>query len=818
MHTAAEQREQSEKVREPDIDRAGVRGRSSQTKKLLGISNLPTFRRRRFQFDIRKRISRAFVEELEFGHLFLLYPVFLVAGALWWFSQPEAPSPLKLSAWLVVILPLLWMTREKSAPVCCGVRLVFCFVLGAFLSWGQTAQVHTVILDGPVRTNVVGKILQAEALSTDQWRYRVRILQTSTPHLRRPPDTALITVRSHHAGFEPGETIEGRAQLSPPSGPAMPGLNDFAFSSFFKDNGAIGFFYGSPRKVQSGNDEARYGIGHVETAIASIRAVISQRILNVLPGDPGAFAAAIITNNRSALSKQAIDALRQSGLAHIIAISGLHMALAAGLFFVGLRYIFSLFPELAQKRPAKKVAAVGALVSGGMYFLISGGPISAERAFIMLAIMIGAVFVDRSVFSLRSVAVAACLVVTTSPSSVVGPSFQMSFAAAAALISGYSLWRLKPSSAGHLEGFPPYKFIAPVARIVGGILLTSAIGGFSTAIFAAAHFQRLALYGLAANLAAMPIISLAIMPAGLVAMLLMPFGLDWLPLWIMGKGLEITLLIASHVSTWGSDLEVGQLAVWVLPAASVAFILTVLPRSALFRYSGAALFIAVLFAALIWGKAPRPDLLVFESGSIAAFLDGDALSFNRRRPAKFVADQWDRALAANGARYKPLVQKSILPKRTFGSPLSDAEVWKTEDKMEEAAKTIPPLRFFCSGKDWCLGKFTDGQVVITFADPAFKDPACRQSDFAVTSARFQKPDCNWYGARLFDQTILRRRGSLAFTIKHSSETQPVQNKTQITITGAMDGLNRVWNRHRYYDWRTGKFANPSIVAINDNGG
>src|SRR5690606_7180334 len=129
---------------------------------------------------------------------------------------------------------------------------------------------------------------------------------------------------------------------------------------------------------------------------------ISERIRETIGGDAGAFAAAIVTGERRAMSKETVENLRRTGLAHVIAISGLHMALAAGLFFVGLRVVLSQFTGFAQAFPTKKIAAFGALLTAFSYLLISGAQVSAERAFMMMAIMLVAVMLDRPAISLRN--------------------------------------------------------------------------------------------------------------------------------------------------------------------------------------------------------------------------------------------------------------------------------------------------------------------------------------------------------------------------------------------------------------------------------
>ncbi|MGG2477764.1 ComEC/Rec2 family competence protein, partial [Rhizobium sp. BR5] len=171
-----------------------------------------------------------------------------------------------------------------------------------------------------------------------------------------------------------------------------------------------------------------------------LRSAIAERIRTTIGGDAGAFAASIVTDERQAITAQTMEALRLSGLAHIVAISGLNMALASGIFFVGLRLAFSLFPASAQRWPVKKIAAFAALLMTLAYYLISGFAVSAERAWLMMSVMLIAVLFDQPSLSLRNVAISALVILIFSPSEIMGPSFQMSFAATIALVSAYAFW------------------------------------------------------------------------------------------------------------------------------------------------------------------------------------------------------------------------------------------------------------------------------------------------------------------------------------------------------------------------------------------
>lgn len=765
---------------------------------------------------IRSRLTSAFMaayeEEVAYGHLFLLYPVFMIMGAVWWFSQPLEPPVIRLCAWAAVLLPMAFLTRHAAPHIQLPIRFAVFALAGAMAAWFQTARSETVVIDSPISTTITARVIDVEMREAGRWRYTVEILQTEKPRLKRPPNAALLGVRGQGAAFPPGTVIKGLVRLQPPAGPAMPGLNDFAFSSYFNGIGAIGGFMGAPHAVDAQQPERGTFDARFEDWLSALRSAINQRILSVLPGDIGAFASALVTNDTAAFSKEALEALRISGLAHVYSISGLHMVLAAGISFVGLRMIFSLFPGFIQTRPAKVYAALGAITASGLYLLISGMPVPAVRSFIMLAVGMGGVIAARTVLTLRSVAIATFAIVIVSPSSALGPSFQMSFAAAAALISGYSLWRLRPAEFRRFSGIPFYATVLPAIRAVGGVMLTSEIAGIATAIFSVTHFQRLTLLGTLGNVAAMPFISFIVMPAGFLAVLLMPFGLDYYPLIVMGWGLEGTMAVARLVSSLGGDIGTGQMASWVLPAASLAFVLAILPHSRLFRLIGAGLFVSVLVLIIACGSARRPDLVVAETADLVGIRSAHRLAPNSTRPPTFIMDQWVRALVAQEVAKPEQATKLALERQGPRKPLTEADEWTVEDAMEAAGKAVAPGNFRCSGRDWCIGKLADGLLVATFSDFAFQGPACRQAQIVIAAAFLRQPTCEKGEAQLFDRNALRRRGALAFYLERPPGKSPDLSRADIAtsyrVVGALEGRDRPWLHHRYYDWRSNSYHAP----------
>ncbi|AGS21775.1 ComEC/Rec2-related protein [Rhizobium etli] len=753
--------------------------------------------------------ARMLSEEVDYGRLLLFSPVLLGAGSALWFLAatdiPVGPLLLGLSALTVAVLvagsgrPVLQITLLALALVVSGM------LCSQFESW----RASTVILDSSVTTTVTGRVERREGDDRGRWRYILAVAGTAEPEVKRPPRRITVIARGADAPFEIGDIITGRARLTPPAGPALPALNDFSFGAYFDGIGANGFFYGAPTKLdpQVEPPRARWTSDALLERLYRLRSGIGDRIRSILPGDTGAFAAALVTDERRAISNETTEALRQSGLAHIIAISGLNMALSAGIFFVGFRMLLSLFPGVAQAHPTKKFAAAGALIAVSAYFLISGFAVSAERAFIMMAIMLVAVFFDRPSISLRNVALSALVIIAISPSEVLGPSFQMSFAATLALVSVYQLWKDRPVRQNALLKMPALRPIVAVVRFFGGVFLTSLIGGFSTALFSIEHFHRLTAYGLPANLATMPIISFIVMPAGLLAMLLMPFGLDTLPWRVVGFGLDLVIAVAKTISGWGGNIDIGRLPGWYFSVAVAGFLLMSLLRTRL-RHVGTALIAVSTVTVLVLPASRPPDLVISEDGALVAVVATAALASNRERPSDFIFSQWQRALVLPTHHPPKMLDGPAVPEeKDRRLRLSREQQNEARIAIRTAAAEGEAERFSCVKKAWCTARLANGHVVTVIENAAYLGPACDAGDIVVTSVRLRFASCR-SGAALFTGETLRRTGSLELRFADSG----------LEVTTAFDALSRPWMRHRAYDWRNDRFIDSGPSSVSDSGG
>ncbi len=419
-----------------------------------------------------------------------------------------------------------------------------------------------------------------------------------------------------------GDTVSVRAVLRPPAPPAYPGAWDLQRDAYFAGLGGAGTALGPVQIL------ARSPAAGAARWLQGVRDAIAARIMAGLPGPPGAIAATLLTGAASAIPLADRAAFRDSGLAHLLAVAGLHIGIVMGLVMGGSRFLLALWERAALFWPCKQVAALLALAAGGGYVLLTGAHVPVLRSFAMAALVTLGIAVGRRAISLRGLALAAIALLLVSPQEITGVSFQMSFAAVLALIAGYEA--LRPAFA-RLRGQHSLRHVAM-------LVTTSLLAGVASAPFAAYHFGHVQAYFILANLVAVPLTALWIMPWGLLALLLMPLGLGHLALWPMGLGIDLVLLVARWVAALpAATVPVPHLPLWGLVVLAGGLAWLGLWRSPM-RLAGLAAIAAGLLAGL-W--SPPADLLVSDDARLIGFR-GRPGEYLQTRPgfSRFVADGW----------------------------------------------------------------------------------------------------------------------------------------------------------------------------------
>ena len=529
------------------------------------------------------------------------------------------------------------------------------------------------------------------------------------------PQRVRVTVRTGTAPAV-GSFVAFKADLLPPLAPLRPGGYDFARDMYFSRIGASGYVLG---RINSEAPPVKPGAWlRYAAAVEGMRDAIDKRIRAVIPGDEGAIASALITGKRGTVTPAVKDAFYVSSLAHVLAIAGFHMAVVTGLMFFFVRGGLALIPSLASRRPIKKWAAAGALAAATFYLVLSGTGVATQRAFVMVAVVLVGVLLDRPALTFRTLSFAALAILTLAPQALLTPSFQLSFAATLALIAAYQYglpWHAKADTA----------FGARMAlwggREFAAIAFTSLVAGLATTPYAAYNFYRLAPYGVLANLLAMPVVSAWIMPMGVLGVLTLPLGLDAVFWRLMGEGIDWIIAVVLWVAQLpGAVGRIHTFGAGPLLLGSAGLLLLCLLRTPL-RLSGAL----VAVAAILWAvTTPRPDLLVSADGQTAALRGGDGrLAVLHVGRDDFAVEDW---LAA------------------------DADGRDAHDRSLGRGISCDP-----SG---CIGKLADGGLVAYAVEPdAFEDD-CRRAALIVAVHNDPPPDC---AAKVIGRRTWYDRGALA---------------------------------------------------------
>jgi competence protein ComEC len=569
---------------------------------------------------VRARIEDALLAQR--GRFIGWVPVCLGIGIGTFFALRTEPDFVVLSGMAIIAVFLFIASRVVSTPWAPLLIALMLVVTGVGIAKLRVATVDAPVLTFRYYGAIQGRIVNIDRSASDAVRLTLDhvVLERMAPE--RTPKHVRVSVHGEQpmTSYIPGEVIILTGHLSPPAGPAEPGGFDFQRHAWFMELGAVGYTRTPILRLTAADNTT------LAARLFSVRMSVSRAVQETIPGEAGAFAAAIMTGDRSGMGQDTLRDLRTSNLAHLLAISGLHMGLLTGFIFAVVRYGLAFVPGVALRWPTKKIAAICALAVGAFYLALSGGSVSTERAYIMVAVMLVAVLLGRKALTLRAVAIAAIIVLLWQPEALIGPGFQMSFAATTALVVAFSALRRFD-----LSGLPRW------ARAVLSVVLSSFIAGLATAPFAAAHFNQIAHYGLIANVLSVPLMGILVMPAAVLAVCLAPLGLWWIGLGLMEIGLRWILFVAVTVSSQAGALGHVVAPEWyVLPLLSLGLLSWVLIAGR-GRFIGIALTLA---AGVLWQQTDRADLLVADNGSLIGLNSAEGRVLSRPTGNSFVAGIW----------------------------------------------------------------------------------------------------------------------------------------------------------------------------------
>ena len=675
--------------------------------------------------------------------------LFLVGIALY-FSAPSEPHLFTIVLLLIGVSAVLWRWRFEGLRFY-GIGAIFALMSGFTIAIFHTHWSDPSIIDRKYSVSLEGTIQDYEKRADGSKRLVIGdiALKSKREGLVMP---MRIRVRVLAKAFiaKPGDRLAFRAEIGPPPGPVMPSGYDFARDMFFKGIGATGFVFGTPKIVPSTQSAPMLFL----SSTTKWRAAISNRISKSFEANGQArfqgVAAALLVGEKGNIEPEIREAFVVSGLAHLLAISGLHMALVMTFIIFVTRGTLALNARWSLHYSIRHIAIYAGLATGFIYFLLSGGSVSATRAFIMVSIMALAMLFGRRAISVRNIALACLLILVLSPFALIGPGFQMSFAATLCLVAFASYWLGRSTlNAGNVT--ISRWLLLNAKRYFLGLIITSFLAGISTGLFAAFHFHRIAPLGLVANLTGVPVFATLVMPFGFLGLVLMPFGYEALPFKVMGLGIDIIVQVADQISTYtGAYAATGALNSKAFLLLSAAIILLCVMKSQL-----RLLLIPVFVLGFLALPAnQRPHVLIAEDGKTVAIRTND--------------DE----LVVSGARAGRFEQK----------------VWRAALGMKQNAKTNKP---FCDDFG-CVFQF-ENIIIAHVKHPSGFYEDCRRADIVIS--QLSAPQYCAQTALVIDRYSLKSGGAHSVHIKKTRGGKPKGTVDAFIVKSSIPAIKRPWHSH-----------------------
>ncbi|AIF81910.1 ComEC/Rec2 family protein [endosymbiont of Acanthamoeba sp. UWC8] len=561
----------------------------------------------------------------EFENYFAWIPVFLSFGILIYFILPIEPSlyfSFVLSGILFIILVISFFKKFNLFKVS---LLMFCIALGFSSALLRTYSADTKTLEKETgKVWVKGKVAQIQHMQVGK-RILLRDVKIYDKNVNRLNNVRL-SIRTKSEGLSIGDTVKLAAVLLPPPKPITPHGYDFSRYAYFKNLSAIGYAVNKIRVVEKSESSlGNFFVNLRNKVIERVKANLSEPMAGIANG--------ILVGDSSSISKADYDIVRISGIAHLLAISGMHMVVVVAILFISIRFLIIRSEYLALRIDAKKAAAGVALIGSTLYLLLTLAPVSAQRAYIMSSIILLAIILDHNSSALRAVAIAAIIILVITPEEVLSPSLQMSFVASLALISSFGFFNkflIKNSDKRYIKLFN--YFIS--------IIFSTLIAGLATAPFIVYHFNQFSPYSVLTNLIAIPINDFWVMPFGLLSLILMPLGAEQIPIAVMGYGISLIFKVASIISALPyssfSIPSFSNIGIFLIYLGSIGLFVSVTHLRFIF-------VIPLLIGLFTKNPYLDPDILIENNGKIFAIRVGGELIFSSKQGAKFTREAWKQA-------------------------------------------------------------------------------------------------------------------------------------------------------------------------------
>jgi competence protein ComEC len=669
--------------------------------------------------------------DAERDQLPLWIPVGLGVGIAAWFILPDdrAWTAFLLAAAAFALLP------AALAPGTRWGRAAALFALAGIVGcgdiWWEAGRVAAPRLAREQAATFTAEVEGVQAIAADD-AIRLVVRPVDAPAL--PPRLRVNVPVGKAPNLAPGARVRLRAWLMPPAPAAVPGAYDFSRAAYFQRIGGTG--RALDVEVLPGSVK-----GGWSAFVARARQGLGQHILARLGGSEGAIAVALANGDQAGIPQSDNDAMRRSGLAHLLSVSGLHLTALVGAVMLLTLKLLALSPRLALRFRLTLIAAGAGALAGIAYTILTGAEVPTVRSCIASLLVLGGIALGREALTLRLVATGALIVLLLWPDSLVGPSFQLSFAAITALVAFHDHPKVRAFLSARDETLP-----LKIGRALVGLVLTGLAVELALAPIGLYYFHRSGLYGAVANIVAIPLTTFIIMPAEALALLLDLVGLGGPAWWVAGQGLHLLLVLAHRTAAMPG-------AVAMLPtipdgayALMVAGGLWLCLWRTRWRWWGIVPF---LFGA-VWALAtPAPDLLVTGDGRhMAVRTEAGELGVLRERAGDYVRSTMAETSGLEG----------IVP------DLDDVKGAACND--DACAVTL-----WKGGRPWhILGTRTKARF-----DPEALTEACAAADIVVSDRRLPAT-CRprWLKA---DAGLLRGTGGLAVRLGDPPRVETVAART-----------------------------------------
>lgn len=569
-------------------------------------------------YKLVSNIHDNFLEER--AQWILWVPIFYSLGILIYFFLKKEPNIIYILSIISTLLIVLYFKRTLLIITLIIISLGFAAInIRSCLLYVPklTEEIKYATIIGKIEAITVLPVGDRIILKSTE--IRKNSFKLSLPKVRLVVKTGLNKAKI-------GDVVIIKANIMPPPESVVAEGYDFARSSYFEQIGAVGYNI-APIKVLKKNQ------GNILTNyIANLRKNIEKQVIKLLGKDIGGVATALMIGEYNLINRTILNNMRIAGVSHILSVSGMHLSLAAAIFFYTVRLLLNLFYPIFYRANIKKIAAFMALLGSFGYLLISGMQVAAVRSFIMTSMIIIAVMLDRTANPARSLAFAAIIILIFRPEVVVNPSFQMSFMAVLALISCYSLYKKYLS--------PKVQSWSLVTKFFFYILSTafsSLIAGLATAPFVIYHFNQYSNYSVIANVIAVPITSFLVMPCVVLSFILYPFHLMSVALVPMGYGIKMFIAISNLIAEWPYSVKpIHFMSNFTLFIMTSGMLILYICKTKL-RFAGMLLMV---IAGIMTYTQLMPDLIINSKDNTFLINNKNAVILSSKQIPKYTREAW----------------------------------------------------------------------------------------------------------------------------------------------------------------------------------